>query len=180
MDLHIAIGESRMQVTKLNIHDAADMLATERVKDNNIVDSVNEFGAEMLRNDFHKRGFHCLVVFLAGEFLNHLGPEIRRHDDHCVAEIDGTALAIGQSAVIKDLQQYVEHIGMCFFDLVEQDNRIRATTNRFCQVTAFLVADIARRGTDESRNRVLLHELGHVETNHRIICIEQKVGQCLA
>ena len=169
-----------MQVTKLNIHDAADMLATERVKDDNIINAVNEFGAEVLRNDFHNRGLHCLVVFLAGEFLNHLGSEIRRHDDHCVAEVDGAALAIGQSTVIKNLQQYIEHIGMCFFDLVEQDNRIRATTNRFCQVAAFLVADIARRCTDEACNRVLLHELGHVDTNHRIIRIEQKVGQCLA
>jgi hypothetical protein len=47
-------------------------------------------------------------------------PEVRRHDDHTVLEIDGATLAVGDSSVIKHLQQDVEDIVMCLLDLVER------------------------------------------------------------
>jgi hypothetical protein len=53
--------------------------------------------------------------------LGHFGStRIRGHYQDHVPEIDALAVVIGQFAVIHDLQQNVEHIGMRLFDLVEQ------------------------------------------------------------
>jgi hypothetical protein len=37
------------------------------------------------------------------------------------------------------------------FDLIEQHNRVGAPSNRFGKLTAFFVAHIARRRTDQAR-----------------------------
>src|SRR3954462_14788129 len=39
------------------------------------------------------------------------------------------------------------------------------------------VADVARRRTDQPRHRVLLHVLGHVDLDHRVLVAEQELGQ---
>jgi len=62
-----------------------------------------------------------LAGFL-GEFLDLIAGEIARHNNDRVLEIYSSAFAVRQPAVVKDLQQYVEHVDMCFFYLVQQDN----------------------------------------------------------
>ena len=41
-------------------------------------------------------------------------------------EVDRAALGVGQPAVVEQLQQDVEHLGVRLLDLVEQDDRSRA------------------------------------------------------
>lgn len=48
------------------------------------------------------------------------GEEVGGHDDNRVLEIDRATLIVGQAAVVKHLQEDVEHIGVRLFDFVEE------------------------------------------------------------
>src|SRR5690349_15827087 len=76
---------------------------------------------------------HCCICF--GEtnscFAQICGSQVRRQNDDRVLEVDRAALAVGEAAVFKDLQQRIEHVCMCLFDFVEQHHRERLTTNGF-------------------------------------------------
>src|SRR6188472_2499884 len=51
------------------------------------------------------------------------------------------------------------------------------TAHRFGELTTLVVADVARRGTDETAHRVLLLVLGHVDADHRVLVVEQELGE---
>src|SRR5690606_41738413 len=72
-------------------------------------------------------GFDIVLLTKIDEIFS---AEIRGHDDDRVAEIDRTALPVGQASVIQHLQQHVEHIRMCLFDLVEQNHLIDRKSTR--------------------------------------------------
>lgn len=76
--------------------------------------------------------------------------DVGGHDDDGVLEIHMAALTVGQDAVLKDLQQDVEHIRVRLLDLIEQDDRVRMTADLFGKLAALIVADISRRRTDRS------------------------------
>ncbi len=88
--------------------------------------------------------------------------------------------AIRQTAVIEDLQQHVEHIRVCLFDLIEQHNGIRLAAHGLGQLTALIIAYISRRRTDQTRHGVLLHILGHIETDQGIFVTEHGFRKRLA
>src|SRR5271155_455829 len=66
---------------------------------------------------------------------------------------------------------------MRLLDLVQQDHRIRRPLDPLRQLTALLVADISRRRTDQLRDRMLLHELRHIEANQRLLRAEEELRQ---
>ena len=125
------------------------------------------------------RLLHLRVIRLAGQLLDHVRAEVRGHDDHGVAEVDRAALAVGEAAVVQDLQQHVEHVRVRLLDFVEQQHRIRPAAHGLGQITAFLVANVARRRADQARDRMLLHELRHVDAHHRLFGIEQEFASAL-
>src|SRR5579864_4017122 len=103
--------------------------------------------------------------------------DVRGHDDDRVLEVDRVAEAIGQLAVFKNLQQDVEHIRMRLFDFVEQDDRVGRTLHAFGELAALFVADVSRRRTDQLRDRMLLHEFGHIETDQSLFGAEHELRQ---
>ncbi len=105
------------------------------------------------------------------------GADVGRHDDQDVFEVDDAALRVGQAAVFEHLQQQVEDVRMRLFDFVEQHDRVRTAPHGFGQLTALFVADVSRRCADQSRDRVLLHVLRHVDADHRLGVIEQILRQ---
>ena len=105
------------------------------------------------------------------------GADVGGHDDDRVFEVDGVAEAVGELAIFKDLQQDVEDVGMRLFDFVEQDDRVGRTLDALGELTALLVAHVARRRTDELRDRVLLHELRHIEADQRLLAAEEEAGE---
>ena len=76
-------------------------------------------------------------------------------------------------------KQHVEHIVVRLLDFVEQHHLIGPPAHGFGQHAAFLIADIARRRADQPRDRVLLHELRHVDADHRGVVVEQECGERL-
>src|SRR5262249_22012604 len=100
------------------------------------------------------------------------------HDDDRVLEIDGAALAVSEATVIHNLQQDVEDVRVRLYDFVEQDYRIRTAPYQLCELSALFVADVSRRRADQTRYGVLLHVLGHVDANQRVLVVEEKFGEC--
>ncbi len=64
---------------------------------------------------------------------------------------------------------------MGLLNLVEQNNRVRLAPNRLCQPAPLFVPDIARRRADQPGDRVLLHKLAHIDSNHSGRVVEQKI-----
>src|SRR6185436_1352115 len=62
---------------------------------------------------------------------------------------------------------------MGLFDLVEQDDAIGPSPDRLGELTALLVADIARRRTEQPCDRVPLAILAHIEPHHCPLVIEK-------
>ena len=119
-----------------------------------------------------QRGVVALSL-LPGVLEDRWTGQIAGHHHHGVAEIHGPPLGIGEPAIVEDLQQQVEHIGMGFLDLIQQQHRVGAPSHRFRQLTTLLVAHISRRRTDQSRHSVALHELTHIEPHQGFVFIEQ-------
>ena len=101
------------------------------------------------------------------------------HADDRVGKIHRASLRIVDLALVQNLHENVHHVRMSLFDFVEQNHRVRAAANFFSQLTGFIVANISRRRTDHTCHRVLLHELRHVQTNQRIVGVEQFLRQHL-
>jgi hypothetical protein len=149
------------------------------VEYHHVIDAVDELRPEVATDHGHHRRLHGFIVFLTRQLLDHLAAQVGGHHDHRVAEIHRTPLAIGQAPVIEHLQQYVEHIRVRLFHLVEQDHGIRLAPHCLGQVTALFIPDIAGRCTDQACHGMLLHELRHVDTHHGLLGIEQEAGQRL-
>ena len=109
--------------------------------------------------------------------LNDVRADVTGHDDNRVSEIDRAPLAIGESAVVEHLQEDVEHVRVSLLNLVEQDHAVWLATDGLAELAAFLVANVARWGADQTRHGVFLHVLAHIDAHHRGFVIEQKLGE---
>ena len=103
--------------------------------------------------------------------------DVGGHDEHRVLEVHGAALAVGQPAVVEDLEQDVEHVVVGLLDLVEQHDRVGPAAHRLRELAALLVAHVPRGRADEPGHRVLLHVLGHVDADERVLVVEEELGQ---
>ena len=65
-------------------------------------------------------------------------------------------------------------------DLVEQQHAVGLAAHGFGQVAALLVAHVAGRRADQARDRMLLHELAHVDADQVVFAVEQEARQRLA
>ena len=109
--------------------------------------------------------------------MDQVRPEVRSHDQHGVAEVDGAPLAIGQAPVVQHLKQDVEHVRVGLLDLVEEDHGVRAPADRLGQLAALVIADVAGRRADQAGDVVALLILRHVDADHRLFVVEQEFRQ---
>ena len=68
---------------------------------------------------------------------------------------------------------------MGLFDLIEQNNAVRAPPYRLGKLPPLLVADIAGRRADQPRHRMLLLIFAHVYPHDGLIVVEQELGKGL-
>src|SRR6266540_2817806 len=184
------LGELLLGAAELQVDDFADLHLAQGTEDDRGVDAVEELGPEELLHLLQHLVLHLVVLLLrvllalglveaqARFATDQLGARIGRHDDDRVAEVDLAALGVRQPTVIHDLEQDVEDLGMGLFDLVQQDHGVWLATHGLGQLAALFIADVARRGTDQSSHGVALHELGHVDFDHRLFRAEHELGQC--
>src|SRR3989454_3993471 len=142
-----------------------DDFVVERTERDDCVQAVAELGGEHPLDRLH------LVARLHRGCETHLGlrqrlgARVRGHDDAHVAEVRLPAVVVGQRAVVHHLQQHVEDVRVRLLDLVEQQYRVRLLGDCLGEQAALLEADVSRRCADETRHRVPLHVLGHVEAD---------------
>ena len=98
--------------------------------------------------------------------------DVRRHDDDRVLEIDNAAFAVGEAAIVHDLQKDVEDVGMRFFDFVEQHDCIGPAADLLGELSTFFIADIARGRADQAGDGVLLHVFRHVDAEQGMLVVE--------
>ena len=158
LELDAPLGKPLAQARELQLDDVRELLLRQRLERHDLVDAVQELRPEPVAQLVRRA-------------------DVRRHDDHGVAEVDRAALAVGQPPVVEKLQEDVEDLGVRLLDLVEEDDRVRATTHGFRELAAFLVPDVARRRANEARDRVPLLVLRHVEAHHRALVVEHELGE---
>ena len=103
--------------------------------------------------------------------------DVGRHHDDRVAEVDRAALRVGQAAVVEDLEQGVEDVAVRLLDLVEEHDGVRLAPHGLGQLAALLVADVAGRGAHQAADRVPLLVLGHVQPDHVLLGVEQRLRE---
>src|SRR5690625_897303 len=107
IEFQTALLQTRRQALQLDIDDALKQFSRQWFKDNHVIKTVNKLRLECL--------LHCCHDLLAVT----TGTKIRGQNDNRIAEIDGAALAIGQAAIVKHLQQDIEDLRAGFLDFIE-------------------------------------------------------------
>ncbi len=151
------------------------MLLAQPVEHDDLIDPVEELGLEVIPHRHQDLLLHRGLGLIGRE--DPLGAQVRGHDHYRVLEVDGPSLAVGQPALVEDLQQHVEDIWVSLLDLVEQQHRVGPPADGLGQLASLVVTDVAGGRADQPAHGVLLHVLAHVETNHRPLVVEQELGQ---
>ena len=173
--------EALFEFFEFEIDDLSERRLVERFEDHEAIESVEEFRLEV----FFHRGFdlflHGLVVHEAlfgakahfGRLADQIGAEVRGHDDDRIAEIDLAADRIGEASFFEDLQQEIHHIGVRFFHFVEENDAIGAPAHLLGELSAFFIADIARRRSGHAADGEFFHVFRHVDLDQRVFAAEQ-------
>ncbi len=161
---------------QLQSHNSTDLLLSQPFKDYDLIQPIDELRLEGTVDDLIHHAHSFLVTRGIQELL---AAQIAGHDDHCVGKVDDPALAIGQSAVVEQLQEDVEYIRMRLLNLVEEDDRIRTPPDHLGQLSALVVSYIPRGSTDEAAYGEFLHVLAHVDAGQSLLIIKEQLGKHL-
>src|SRR5439155_24464754 len=103
------------QTIDLDVHNVFHLRARDLMEDNDLIDAVDELGAETLfPQALTDKALHLVLVH-AIELVQPARSDVTSHDDDGIFEIDGAALPIGQPTIIKELEQDVEYFWRRFF-----------------------------------------------------------------
>ncbi len=164
-DLDLLLGELAFELEQELVDDAQDDLLVERLEAHHRVETVAELGREQALDVGHLVARLARVQEADRRLVHRLGAGVRRHDDDDAAEVGLPAVVVGQRAVVHDLEQHVEDVGVRLLDLVEQEHGVRLLRDRLGEQAALVEADVARRRADQPAHRVALHVLAHVEAD---------------
>ena len=186
VECNVLFGKHLLHCGYLQAHHVGNLFLGEWQEHYRLVDTVEKLRANGLFQHFHHGVlgmlYHfvaVLVVHLLKLTLNVLRPEVRGHYDDGVLEVHHTALVVGKSSVVENLQENVEHIGMCLLNLVEEHHRIWFAAHCLGQLSALVVAHISWRCADETAHAELLLILRHVYSRHHLLVVEQILGKSL-
>ena len=158
LELDPALAQALAESRQLQLDDLRQLLARQRLERDDLVHAIQELRPEAIAQ---------LV----------LRADVRGHDDHRVAKVDGAALAVRQASVVEQLQQHVEDLGVRLLDLVEEDDGVRPAAHGLRQLPALLVADVAGRRAQEPGDRMSLLVFRHVEPHHRPLVVEHELRE---
>src|SRR5260370_4264637 len=102
----LPIGEQPLHPLDLNVYDALNVVVRQRPEDDDVIHPVQKLRLERLPQELGHLRFRLLPGDTArSRFDQILRADVRRHDEHRVAEIDGSTLRVRQTAVVQDLEQ---------------------------------------------------------------------------
>ena len=150
----------------------AKHIIIQRIKDDDFINTVNKLRFKIFFYLIHIIGIPIHAV------KGKLTAQIAGHNQQGVLKVHCYTLGIGDASIIQNLQKYIEHIRMCLFYLIEQNNGIRIAAYSLAQLTALIIADISWRRSNQTGNAVLLHILTHIDADNMAFTIEQLLCQC--
>src|SRR5580693_8474167 len=119
-DLDPAVLHPALHERELEVDDPLDLRFPERVEHDEVVEPVEELRPE----ERAERLVEDLLPGLGGlRRREPVRPEVARHDDEGVAEVDGPALPVRQPPVVEELEEDVDDVRVGLLDLIEQDHR---------------------------------------------------------
>src|SRR5215469_5245843 len=155
----VPLGQALAQVFDLDVYNFLHLLSRDLMEDDDLIDAVDELRTEALFPQALPDQALDRVLVHVIELVQPARSDVAGHNDDRVLEIDGTPLAIGQPAIIKELQQDIEHFWRSFFDFVEEHDAVGAPPHGLGQLASLLVAYVVRRSADQARDAVPLHVL---------------------
>ncbi len=168
-----AVGEAIHETSKLDFHDLLDLGNAKGAEHHDVIEAVDEFGAEVEPEFFDHLGFDFFELLGIEETVAVVvAPDVGSEDYDGVLEVHSSALTIGEASVIQKLEEDVEDIRVGFFDFIKKDNAIGSAADDFSELTAFFIPDISRRGSDETGDRVFFSVFGHIDSNHGAVVVE--------
>ena len=181
LHLQLLVGQASVQAAQEKVHDGGDVLLGEGLVVDDLVQPVEELRPEgALEQLVH------LVPGLLGDLpvgvdalQQILGAQVGGEDEDGVLKVHRPALAVGDAAVVQDLEQDVEHVGMGLFHLVKEDHGVGLPADGLGELAALLIAHIAGRGPDEPGDGELLHVLRHVDAHQVLLAVKEGLGQGL-
>src|SRR2546429_3975853 len=145
---NLPVGKQLLYILQQQAHDALQMLFPERVKGHDLVDAVDELRPERSTQCFRRFSARQLRIFVR-QFEDRSRPNVAGHHQHGVPEVHGAALAVGETPILQNLQQYIEYLRVGFLNFVKQNNRVRMTADLLGELPALLVSNVARGRADE-------------------------------
>lgn len=145
------------------------------MENDDVVDPVEELRFERGSQDAKNLVSHLPLI--SGQLLDLLAPDVRGHNQNGVGEIDRPAFPIGESSIVQNLKQNAEDVGVSLLDLIEENDGVRPSPDRFGQLPSFIVSNVTRRGSDQTGDGMFLHILRHIDPDHRLFVIKEKFGQ---
>ena len=73
------------------------------------------------------------------------------------------AVGVGNVALVQNLKENIHDVRVGLLDFVEEQHRIGAAADLLRHLAGLVIAHIARRRTDNTAHRVLLHKFGHIQ-----------------
>ena len=140
---HEARGVGRVEPLRhgvdLQLHDVREHGLAERVEDDDLVEAVEELGPELrahgvehLALDLRElRGAAGVVAVgrvrrreVRDALEDERRPDVRREEDDRVAEVHRQPLAVREDAVVQELEEGVEDVGVGLLHLVEEEHAV--------------------------------------------------------
>ena len=174
-----------LQPLQFDVDDALDILPGQGIEIDLLVHPVDELRRKRLLDGF---GDHVLPVVLqlpsrrrktdpAAIFLHFAAAHVGGHDDDGVLEVHHASVAVREPALVHHLQEQVENVWMGLLDLVQEHHAIGFAPHPFRELSALLVAHVARRRADEPGDGEFLHVFAHVDPDHVVLRVKQVFGQ---
>ena len=144
---------------------------------NDFRQACQKLRTEILPHHLHDLGGGRNIAglkLLGQPLASYIGCE--QHDG--VGEIPFLAQTVMQFSLVHDLQENVIYGRVRFLYFIKKDNGVWLLPYFIDQHAAFLISHISRRRSVQQGGGVFFLELGHVETDHGFLVIEQGFRQC--
>ena len=144
-DINLFLCQLGFELQQEFIHDPHDDDFIKGFEADGGVQTVAKLGGEQALDVRQFVARFASVGKANGRFVHRLSTRIGRHDDDDVAEISFAAVVVRQCAMVHDLKQHIEDVGVGLFNFIQQQNGMGFLGNSFGQQAALVKAHIAGR-----------------------------------
>ena len=175
----VLLAELGEQTLEVDVEDALHGVLADGGERHNLGETAKELGTEVALHDLHEVVV-CGRIAGRGEGIDDIfAADVRGEEDEGVGEVTHTAETVVQLALVEYLEEEVEDRLVGLLYLVEQHHGVGLLAYLVDEQSAFLIADVSRRGAVEQGDRVLFLEFGHVEAYQGRLVAEEEGGERL-